>query len=172
MNPRHGLRVPSPLYGDRADERGLTLTELTLVGILATIVMFALTTFYFNSQNLWIDGSTQVLAQRDATLLVNQLRRHIHEARQATVDPDPANPECDHLTLEYAPTKTIEYRWKDGKVHLLEDGEDKGPAIDTPIVRFRLIKHGTTTVELLEAVLETAQGDKVTIASRFALLGQ
>ena len=167
------FRAPSAGHAGTSDQRGLTLTELTLVGILATMVMLALTTFYFNSQNMWIDGSTQALAQRDATLLVNQLRRNIHEARQALVD-STSDPEHDHLTLEYAAASTVEYRWDigDRKVHLLVGSIDKGPVIDTPVARFKLTTRDSTMVELQQAVLNTAQGDRVSIASQFALLGR
>lgn len=166
------FRAPAAEYVGTSDQRGLTLTELTLVGILATVVMVALTTFYFNSQNMWIDGSTQALAQRDATLLVNQLRRNIHEARQALVGSTDA--EHDHLTLEYAVAPTVEYRWDnlDRKVHLLVGGIDNGPVIDTPVARFKLTTRDSTMVELQQAVLNTAQGDSVSIASQFALLGR
>ena len=54
-------------------ERGLTLTELVVVGVLATLVMLALTGFYFNSQRTWLEGSSQALTQREATLALEHL---------------------------------------------------------------------------------------------------
>jgi hypothetical protein len=155
-----------------SNERGLTLTELTIVGVLATIVMLALTVFYFNSQQTWMAGSTQALAQRDATLLVDVMRRRIHEAQDYAV-----NPTNDHLSLTYAVGVTpssVEFGWDaagDRKVHLIVDGVPQGIVIDTPLSKFVVTGLGPTTVELTTAELRTADGDSVAISSKFALLG-
>ena len=155
------------------DERGLTLTELTIVGLLAIIVMFALTAFYFNSQQLWIDGSTQALAQRDATLLVDEMRRSVHEATEANVPP--GDPIHAHLSLRYEnPARLVEIYWNasDSRVHRSIDAHDTGPIVDTPVSRFIVTPVGVNLVELTLAELRTANGDSVRIASRFALLGR
>ena len=166
------MAVPTP-SDPLAGERGLTLTELTIVGVLATIVMLALTTFYFNSQQVWIAGSTQALAQRDGTLLVEELRRRVHEAQVASVDTTDA---AHHqLSLMYAgPTPPVDFRWdsSDQRVHLLVNGIDKGPVVDTPVSRMQFTTQGAAMVDLTLLELRTANGDSVRTASRFALLGQ
>ena len=60
----------SPVPPDTwATPRGFTLTEVMIVIVLAGVVTLGLVTFYLNSQAWWTEASTQVLAQRDATLL-------------------------------------------------------------------------------------------------------
>ena len=38
-------------------QRGLTLTEVTVVTVLASIVMLGIVSFYVNSQGTWMDAS-------------------------------------------------------------------------------------------------------------------
>ncbi len=143
------------------------------MGLLATMVMIALTAFYISSQHVWIDGSTQALAQRDGTLLIDEMRRRVHEAKQATI----ASTDADHdqLTLVYAGTAlTVDFVWNatDQRVHLFDSTfVDRGPIVDTPVTRFHLTTRDSTMVELTRLDLKTANGDSVSMASRFSLLG-
>ncbi len=155
----------------RADERGVTLTELTIVGVLATLIMLGLTGFYLNSQKVWTDGSTQALAQRDATLLVEQLRLRVHGARAAVVSAQ----DVDHdvLTLDYETGSTVQIQCNslDQRVHALANGTtDLGPIVETPVTCLHFATY-SSMVDLSLAELRTANGDTVRIASRFALLG-
>lgn len=158
------------------NERGLTLTELTIVGLLATIVMVALTGFYIHSQQLWTDASTQALAQRDAALLVTELRHRINEANDAAVSA--TDNDHDHLSLTYLnrPFQTVEFAWNvsNRKMHLWIDGHDQGPVVDTPVAQFKLqtVDSPVTRVDLVQALLSTAAGDSVGITSSFALRGR
>ena len=159
--------------GGPLNERGLTLTELTLVGVMATMVMLALTAFYFNSQKLWIAGSTQALAQRDATLLVDEMRRRVHGAEEAAVVA--VDSTHDQLSLQYAAGGLpVDFRWDthDRKVHLMVNYLDQGPVVDTPLSKFIVTPVDYTMVELTTAELRTADGDSVSISSRFGLLGR
>jgi hypothetical protein len=61
-------------------ERGVTLTELTVFIVLASIVMLGLVGFYMNSQATWLDASTQALAQREATLLLEEITNQVQGA--------------------------------------------------------------------------------------------
>jgi hypothetical protein len=155
-------------------ERGLMLTELVIVGLLATMVMLALTLFYINSQNVWIEGSTQALAQRDGSLLVDVMRRSVHEANQATVST--TDPNHDQLTLTYSGGRpTIDFRWDstDSLIHRWDSGtNDNGPVATTPVSRFRVTTLDSTMVVLTQLQLKTANGDSVNLASSFALLGR
>ena len=71
---------------ERNDERGITLVEVAIVGVLAAIVMLALTGFYINSQGNWIDSSAQAVTQRDATFILETLADSVHVASSAGVD--------------------------------------------------------------------------------------
>jgi len=157
-------------------ERGLTLTELVIVGLLAIMVMMALTAFYINSQQVWVDGSTQAMAQRDGSLLVEALRRRVHEAQQASVVTNTPDSLHDQLSLLYASGNpiSVDFRWNptDQCVHVIENGStDRGAIADTPVSRFRLTTLNATMVELTQLELRTANGDSVSLASRFMLMG-
>src|SRR5258706_10201953 len=112
--PGPGPRRRAP-FRPLANERGLTLTELTVVGVIATLVMVGLTVFYYNSQSAWIDGSTQALAQRDATMLVDALSRRVHEADSAGVAQTGPFTDLQHhrLLLFYRDGHMAEFRWND-----------------------------------------------------------
>src|SRR5437016_3877196 len=75
--------------------RGITLTELVIVMALAAMVMMGLVTFYLNSQNLWFDGSSQAMVQRDGTLLLESLAQEVRKSTsvQATFGFDPNHKE-------------------------------------------------------------------------------
>jgi len=154
-------------------ERGVTLTELTIIGVLATIVMLALTGFYFNSQRMWMDTSTKAMAQRDATLIVETLRQRVHEANQAVVDAT-TDPVHNSLTLNYRFDRPVVVQWEpsDSLIHVTRDGNDLGAIGQTHVLRFQLTwddaKH-VVGLPLLEQ--RTANGDTVRIASQFQLLG-
>jgi len=166
--------MPSTPARPGRGERGFTLTELAIVGLLATIVMMSLSAFYISSQRMWVDGSTQALAQRDGSLMIEQLRRRVHEAKLAGVIWTDAD--HDELWLQYAPSdSTINFRWNstDRRLHLWENGlNDRGPIVGTPVSRFHVTTLDSSMVELTQLELKTANGDSVSITSRFALLGR
>ncbi len=156
-------------------DRGLTLTELTIIGILATIVMLALTGFYFGSQQLWIDGSTQAMTQRDATLLVETLRARVHGADTALVAQGKPDANHDELTLGYAHSDTsLTFRYDDGdgRLHLYVNGvDDQGPVVPSMVRVFRVLAD-TTLVDLTELDVRSVNGDIVQMSSRFGILGK
>lgn len=78
------------------DERGLTLTEVTIVGVLGTLVMAGLVAFYLSSQGVWIDASTQAIAQREATFVLSTIADSIRVASSAVVSD---SPDADHQQL-------------------------------------------------------------------------
>lgn len=57
----------------RHPERGVTLTELTIATVLASVIMFGLVGFYIGSQGVWMDSSGQALTQREATQIIETL---------------------------------------------------------------------------------------------------
>jgi prepilin-type N-terminal cleavage/methylation domain-containing protein len=76
----------SPPHRARSDSRGFTLTEITVVIVLAGVVTLGLVGFYLNSQAMWMDASTQALAQRDATSILEFMRQRGHGAASAVWD--------------------------------------------------------------------------------------
>ena len=76
-----------PLHG----ARGLTLTEVVVVMVIGTLLMAGIVGFYLSSQGVWIDSSTQVITQREATLVASAIRDSVRKSSQAlaTDAPDP-----------------------------------------------------------------------------------
>ncbi len=159
---------------DVRSERGLTLTELAIVGMLATMVMLALTGFYFNSQKMWLDGSTKALVQRDATLLVDELGRSIHQAGSAVVTTsDPIHNQLALFDTHSTPLGGFAWNAGDSRIHRMSpSGDDLGPVVDSPTLLFQLSTFGNSLVRLDALELVSADGDTVRMASKFALLGQ
>jgi len=159
-------------WSGAAGQRGVTLTELTIIGVLATVVMLALTGFYLNSQRMWMDTSTKAMAQRDATLIVETLRRRVHEANECAVGTEDAI--HNSLTLSYKSDPTLLFFWDsaDSLIHIEQNGDDLGAVGQTRVLRFELSKDGLNhMVDLTLLEQRTATGDTVRIASQFQLLG-
>lgn len=77
------------MTGPRRAERGLTLTEVAVVMILASMITAGLVSFYLSSQGLWLDGSTQAITQREASLVASAIRDSVRKSGQAQVSPSP-----------------------------------------------------------------------------------
>lgn len=158
-------------------ERGLTLTELMIVGMLATIVMLALTGFYFNSQRVWMDSSTKALAQRDGSLILDHLAQRVHEAGAILVTPTDAL--HDQVALydslgNPTPMRTLRCE-ADSRIHEWEPdvgGVDLGPIADSKVVRLQAVSIGDTVLALSVLELVSEDGQHVKLASRFRVLGR
>lgn len=155
-----------------ASQAGLTLTELMLVGALAIIVMLGLTGFYFNSQRMWLSGSTQAMTQRDASLLLDVIGKAVHEADSAVVTMSDPNHHVLELFVLNTPVARFETDDVDGRVHRYVDADDQGSVVESKCSRLQFNTIDSTLVELTLAELVTAQEDTVRIASRFQLLGR
>ena len=81
----------------RAGERGLTLTEVAVVMILGSLITAGLVGFYLASQGLWLDGFTQAITQREASLLASAVRDRVRQSAWAEVSP---SPDPQHMQLE------------------------------------------------------------------------
>ena len=66
-------------------ERGLTLTEVVVVMVIGTLIMAGIVGFYLSSQGVWLDGSTQVITQREASLIASAFRDSVRRAGSASV---------------------------------------------------------------------------------------
>ncbi len=156
-------------------ERGLSLTELAIVGALATLVMIGLVGFYFNSQATWVDGSTQAQTQREATLLTEVMADSIRNSAKAIVTDSPDSLHSMlHLYAYGQPTEKYLFWWNavDSTIHSGTSPDaagDHGPVISSKVDRFQVLTVDTTIVELRSLQARTADGRVVQTATRFAL---
>jgi len=152
------------------DSRGLTLTELMIAIALASLVMMALTSFYFASQTTWLDGSTQALAQRDATLITEKLASWVQKAAVVTVDT--SDPLHNTVFFNDAATNQIyEFKWNAADSLLDEGVSDPNltACSNSKVTRFQLTVIGDSLVSLTALELKSADGRLVSTASTFAL---
>src|SRR5262245_28307685 len=119
--------------------RGFTLTEVMIVSVLAGVVMLGLVTFYLSSQIMWTDSSTQAIAQRDATLLLEVIRDSTQLAATAAI----ANPSAFNHDLTFydrSNNPLIRFFWSaaDSTVHWGSppNNLDRGRVVGTTVERF------------------------------------
>lgn len=152
------------------DSRGITLIEVTIVSALAMLVVLGMVGFYISSQSSWIAGSSQALAQRDATLLIEKISDSTRVAALAEVD----RSDSLHNTLILHNANQVEF-WRfwwngrDQRIHQgMGVGDDRGPVVNTPVTRFQL----DTLTRLLEIRLiemRADDGQSLRVASAVAL---
>ncbi len=155
-------------------EAGFTLIELMVVVVLAGIVTLGLVAFYLNSQATWMDASTQALAQRDATSLLEYMRDKTQVAASAVLLP--ASPDSlNHLLiLYYGGVETDRFFWSgnDSLVHHGEgpNGQDKGPVVGTHVERFHLSRDPALPLVSLDTLrVRSSTGQVVEMSTIFAL---
>jgi hypothetical protein len=111
-------------------ERGLTLTEITIVTVLASLVMIGLVSFYLSSQATWVDASTQAITQREGTHVIEVITQHARFGEKAFVFPSPdhspQNMAYGQLQIAQPQGRTATIWWKDSTLYL-EDDPTKPP---------------------------------------------
>lgn len=121
----------------RRCQAGFTLMELTVVVGLAGVVTLGLVAFYLNSQMLWMDASTQALAQRDATTIIESMREEAETASSADVQ---SSGGVNNMVIFYrgqAQQGGFFWRPADSLVHYLSPGgADRGPIVPTKVEKF------------------------------------
>ncbi len=163
------------MNGARNPERGLTLTEVTVVMVLATLVMTGLVAFYLNSQATWMDGSAQAMTQREATLVLESIRHRAHGSAVVTVA---QTPDADHCQLNLTPfgappESTYSYWWAaDSSLHegYRNVGEDRGAMTVSPVIRFRVGAVDAQMVFVRQLLLRTSQGELVSMGTSARLM--
>jgi Tfp pilus assembly protein PilW len=126
---------------DRLSARGLTLIEVVIVMALSTLVVMGMIGFYVSSQSTWMAGSTQALAQRDATLLIESITDSVRAAALAEVKdvPDPAHQSL--ILYDRGLVETWRYWWNPAD-SLVHQGRglnlDRGPVVASRVTRFEL----------------------------------
>jgi Tfp pilus assembly protein PilW len=72
------------------NERGLTLIELTVVVVIATLVMVGMVGFYLTSQATWVEASGQAITQREGTSILERMTAHVRAGHHAMVSFGPS----------------------------------------------------------------------------------
>ena len=153
-------------------ERGFTLVEAITVIVLSGVVTIGLLGFYLNSQATWMDGSSQALTQREATLLIESIADRVHEA--ASYDILPTSPPSGNqmvLLRDKDGNEMSRFSWEpvDSLVHYWDAGVDKGPVTTSVVERFQLAVVSASVVQLTGLQVRAADGARITSSSMFAL---
>jgi prepilin-type N-terminal cleavage/methylation domain-containing protein len=122
-------------------QRGMTLVEVAIVMALATVVVMGLLTFYINSQLTWTAGSTQALAQRDGTLLVEAISDRVRQAFVAQTFDSPDSLHQGLVLFDQSQNEFWRFWWdaNDSLVHQgPQVGVDRGPVVASRVTRFEL----------------------------------
>jgi len=155
-------------------ERGFTLLEMVIVVVLAAMVTLGLVGFYLQSQSMWMEASTQALAQRDATSLVELMRTKGAQAAKALVLPSSPD-SLNHLIVFYdnADNEQSRFFWSqaDSFVHYGDAvNADQGAVISTIVERFSLNAHPTLPLVHLDTLrVRATSGPQVRMSTSFAL---
>ena len=150
------------------NERGVTLTELTVVTVLATVVMLGLTGFYLSSQFTWMDGSAKAMAQREGTFLIETIRDSAHTAFAYDV----LGNQLSLYKIGETNTAFYVFRWDPDADSALLAGPPglEQKIIESRVRRFELAFIDSSVVEMSALEIVSATGQAVTFQSRFALL--
>lgn len=149
-------------------DRGITLVELTIVVVIATAVMAGLSAFYFNSQAVWLDGSSQAIAQREGSLLLDAISRETRRAASARVEDDPdANRQSLELVAADATTRALIRCSPDDSLVYLTDSLGNEHALTTHRVT-RLEFLATDSLVVVELV-ELRAGNAHTVRTGTAI---
>ena len=154
----------------------MTLTEVMIVMALATLVMLGIVGFYMSSQAVWMEGSSQAITQRDATLLVAAITDSVRRAAKAVVVD---YPDTQHQALylyadRNATTEPFRcFYWREGDSRVYS-GSDQPRGTDPPVVtsavsRFQLGTRDSTMVLMNLIELPTSKGQPVRLVSAAAL---
>jgi Tfp pilus assembly protein PilE len=142
------------------DQRGVTLVEVVVVGVLASVVMLALTGFYINSQATWIDASAQAVTQREVTFVAETIADSVHASYNAIVSTSPTTlilydapigtgPAQEKCRFRLDPVDSLIHQW-----HLTTDG---GPLSYSRVTRFDVTTDGAM-VKVLALEMRPSSG--------------
>ena len=160
-----------------AARRGFTFTEVMVVMVLAGVVTLGLVTFYLNSQILWTGASTQVMAQRDATFLLEVMRDSTQVAADAVVLPNAADPlNYTVIFFDRNNNELNRFFWDQGDscVHYGTPANlDQGAVVRSTVERFHVSKDlvlGMVNIDTLR--VRSTAGQRVTLSTSIGLYNQ
>ncbi|MCC6348247.1 MAG: hypothetical protein IT347_01480 [Candidatus Eisenbacteria bacterium] len=156
------------------DERGLTLTEVTIVAAIGVLVLLGLGGFYLNSQSTWLDASSQSITQREGTLITQAIADSVRESGGASA---PAVPDAEHAQVHLfrfnQASGTLETTafwcfWWDPADSLVHQGpdpatDDRGPLSTSRVERFRVVADNSLVQVALR--LRSATGEPVEVST-------
>lgn len=154
----------------QASPSGFTLVEAMVVVVLAGVVTLGLVGFYLNSQATWMNASSQALAQRDATALVEVIASRARVATSAAINMTP-----DTVLTFYGPgSDSYSFWWSqaDSLVHQgpEEGAVDGGPVVPSLVERFSVALDGSLPlVHLMMLQVRSETGERVQLQSTFTL---
>lgn len=154
-------------------ERGLTLTEITIVAAIGLLVLMGLGGFYLNSQATWLDASSKTITQREATLITEAITENVRLGAKATVIPVP---DLDHgqvALYQFNDPTPYWYYWWNPADSLIHQGpnpatDDRGAMHASKAERFRVVVNDSALVEV-ELRLRAATGQRVTLSTSAVL---
>ncbi len=150
------------------NERGLTLTEVTIVAAIGLLVLLGLGGFYLNSQATWLDASSQSITQREATLIAQAVTDRARGSGTAIATPVP-DAEHGQVALYLHGTSTPDWcYWWDPADSLVHHGpdpanDDRGALGSSKVERFRLDADASLVRVALR--LRSATGQQVEVSS-------
>lgn len=151
--------------------RGMTLIEVSIVMALAALVVMGMISFYINSQSMWMAGSSQALAQRDGTLLIETVADRVRPSCAALVidSPDPLHQGL--VLYEPGGAETWRFWWNEGDSLVHQGpglGQDQGPVVASRVTRFQLDTL-PRLVEIRLVELRSGEGELIRMSSAAAL---
>lgn len=157
---------------ERTNERGLTLTELTIAMVLAAIVVVGVVGFYMNSQATWFDASTQVITQREGTVVLESIARQARGAQAFTITYPGGDTTQSMLQVtipDSVGTHDYYFWWEDSLIHEGSHpvNDDRGALLQSKVERFVVTANGTmVNVQNLQVV--SSQGQRLNFSTSFA----
>lgn len=151
------------------DERGLTLTEVTIVAAIGLLVLLGLGGFYLNSQSTWLDASSQSITQREATLITGVVAGRAQGSAAAIVSPVP---DAEHGQVTFyrhgsPPAADWCYWWDptDSLVHHGPDpvNDDRGALGSSKVERFRV--EADSAMVRVAVRLRSATGQRIEVST-------
>jgi len=148
-------------------DRGSTLLELMVVIVVAALGMLGIVFFYLSSQATWLEGSTQAISQREASVILGALTDSLRSAASATVfnSPDPLH---QGISIKNsAGTEFFRLWWNasDSLVHeKIAGGSDLGAVGRSKVERFQFGR-ADSVVELRLLQVRSPRGERVKLAT-------
>jgi hypothetical protein len=150
----------------RRAETGITLTEVAVVMVIGTMIMAGLVGFYLSSQGMWLDSSTQVITQREASLVASAVRDSVRVAgaAHAFAVPDSLHQELALYRRVGDPAPSYYFWWdpSDSLIHAgpTLGGSNSGPMVSSHAERFQIDASEGRGVHMLLR-LRSASGSSV-----------
>ena len=151
-------------------QRGLTLVEVTVAMVMASLVMVGLVGFYLSSQMTWLSASSQAVAQREGTFALETISNQVRSAVSATVQPSP-DAQHQQLTLTKVNGDRAIFYWHgaDSLVYWKDpDPTDHGALMSSRVTRFE-VSSDDTLVNIVALDLLDPNGRTISFAGGAAL---